>query len=151
MKPSSPQRRLVENVYDSPNSDDTRVPPKFFVGIVKPGEDPGSLPPLKPDHVRLLHRTSPQLAEKIKVAGLDYGKYGPAGLHSTATAFSDASQIEWETTDPRFKNSYIVVMDLPMDEFNKRTRQRSVGVRRPVPSTPPVLPSPTAPVDNDVW
>lgn len=158
---SSPQRRIILE-----NSDDTVVSPEYFVGIVKPQDgrqypgpehdSPDTLPPLKPGYVRLLHRTSRKIAYAIKETGLNYG--GQLMLGSTARGYSNINDIEWTIDDPRFRSGYIVVMDVPNDEWNSRVggrRHITKNVRPPVrkPTTPVILPS----VDqsnsdiNDVW
>lgn len=74
------------------------------------------LPPLKEGFMRVVHLTSASAAEEITASGLDYSKYGM--LSSTARAWSNADDVEFSSTDPRFQGEHMVavVFDIPMAE-----------------------------------
>jgi hypothetical protein len=80
------------------------------------------LPKLKNEHIRLVHLTSKDAAEKILQTGLDYSKYGM--LQSMVRGWSKEDDVEFSTTDPRFQGDHLVavVLDMPFDEHREHER-----------------------------
>jgi len=91
------------NEYDS-------LPEEIITTIEK-------LPTLKDGYVRLVHITIPQIAEQIKIRGLDYSRHGM--ISSTARYWGNEAQCEYWSDDPRFSfdGAVAVVMDVPIDEI----------------------------------
>ena len=87
------------------------------------------LTPLMHDHIRLVHLTAKELAEKILKTGLDYSRHGM--LQSVARGWSDEKIVEFSSEDPRFNGEGVVavVLDMPFDEHRKHERSgQSPGV-----------------------
>lgn len=90
------------------------------------------LPPLKHEHIRLVHLTIKEAAEKILKTGLDYSRHGM--LQSTARGWGDEKMVEFSSKDPRFSGEGMVavVLDMPFDEHRKHERiGQSPGVVPP--------------------
>ncbi len=77
---------------------------------------PEKLPPLQADFVRLIHITRPEAVSQIQMDGL---KYNGGMISSTARYWSNASECEYGSTDPRFSfpEAVAIVMDVPMAEI----------------------------------
>lgn len=76
------------------------------------------LPPLKKDHVRLVHvDASGRHVEDILNSGLDYSKYGM--IDSTARVFGKEEDVTYSMTDRRFnvKSAKAVIFDMPISEY----------------------------------
>lgn len=126
-----------------PDYERDTVHPSHFVGVIRSNRDTKeklepwehrsheTLPALPKDHVRVIHRTgSDDAVKKIRDHGLHFGHHGM--LASTATAYSKPSSADYAPPDDhRFKHAHAVVMDVPLDRFQKLSRVR------PAPAMPP--------------
>lgn len=87
------------------------------------------LPPLKKNHIRLIHTTNPNNVKDILEKGLNYEVQGM--IDSTARAFADPENIEYYSEDPRFswKGAKSVILDIPIEEHRlHRDVTKSPGV-----------------------
>jgi hypothetical protein len=150
-----------------PDYERDTVHPKHFVGVIRSTKDSKdkldpwehktheTLPKLADDHVRLLHRTGSERAlGTIREKGLHFGHHGM--LHSTALAFANPKESDYAPPDDhRFKHGHTVVMDVPMQDFQKLTRRpiaASPLTRKQVTAPPPVTrPTSAEAPDSDIW